>query len=141
MKNNGLVTEESIKNSRAYELVVKNRNLINGTSLGELLRMSSKGITEGVLENGMVYFKALAKTLGYEARIIPEVWKEKRTSLYQRVYQQYLREGEMESTQSTLNARKQINRILRERSWQEMSRDEQELMRATHVHLEIAMGS
>ena len=45
MENNGLVTEKSIKNSRAYELVVKNRNLINGTSLGELLRMSSKGIT------------------------------------------------------------------------------------------------
>jgi len=141
MKNNELITEESIKNSRAYELVVKNRNLINGTSLGELLRMSSKGITEGVLENGMVYFKALAKTLGYEARIIPEVWKEQRTSLYQRVYQQYLRERRMKATKSTLNARKQINRILRERSWQEMSRDEQELMRATHVHLEIAMGS
>jgi len=141
MKNNGLVTEESIKNSRAYELVVKNRNLINGTSLGELLRMSSKGITEGVLENGMVYFKALAKTLGYEARIIPEVWKEQRTSLYQRVYQQYLRERRMKPTPSTLNARKQINRILRERSWQEMSRDERSLMRATHVHLEIAMGS
>lgn len=140
MEMDGLITEESIKRSRAYELVVKNRNLINGTSLGHLLKMSSKGVTEGILENGLVYFKSLAKTLGYQARIVPEVWKEERSECYQKVYQQYLREGKMSPTQSTLNVRKGVNRIIRERVWQEMSRDEQELMRATNVHLEIAQG-